>query len=273
MGMMSPGVMSLAHRYQLQYDDALKRLQAFVAPQAGATVPARSLTPQHARDMVLHYWVNKVIQFEELPTFDASGKVATPRVGGKVTVRLASIAGVQFISDSKAARSWKFTGQIQMRTVVLIVRFAEFLKREWNASVIYWGGLGAGRKAGDMHVEGWAFDFHGAVTPSGSFLVHRDWGLKPVPASIGGVEDRWPPNATKTKYRLDVNPLDMSNLVLGALPRQFFADCYRFGTDQANNRNNLTVHYIGERTSVLHPDSPIPGLRDDHQDHFHFDVI
>jgi hypothetical protein len=53
-----------------------------------------------------------------------------------------------------------------MRTVVLVVRLAEFLKRDWNTSVIYWDGLGAGRTEGDMHVEGWALDFHGAETPS-----------------------------------------------------------------------------------------------------------
>lgn len=255
------------------YENAYENLKGFATPQAGATVPARSLTPQQARDMVLHYWVNKLISLEDLPTFDSTGKVLTPKVGGKVKVRLENIAGVKFLSDSKAARNWTFTGQIQMRTVVLIVRFAEFLKREWNATVIHWGGLGAGRNAGDMHVEGWALDFHGAETPSGSFNVARDWGLKPVPAAIGGRNGRWPATATRTSYRLDTDPLDISNFILGAVAREFFSDCYRFATEQANNRNNLSVHYIGEQSSVLHPDTPFPTLRDGHQDHLHFDVI
>jgi hypothetical protein len=33
------------------------------------------------------------------------------------------------------------------------------------------------------------------------------------------------------------------------------------------------VHHIGERSSVLHPDTPFPSLRDGHQNHFHFDVL
>jgi len=267
------GITGLVLRHKMMYDHAKANLQGFATAPAGAAVPARSLTPQQARDLVLHYWVNNAIGFEDLPTFDSNGKVLTPKVGGKIKIRLESIAGVKFVPDSKAASSWTYTGQIQMRTVVLVVRFAEFLKREWEATAIRWGGLGAGRNAGDMHVEGWALDFHGAETPSGSFDVHRDWGLQPVPASIGGVEGRWPANATRTSYRLAVDPLDMGKFVLGAVTRQFFEDCYRFATEQANNRNNLSVHYIGERSSVLHPDTPFPSLRDGHQDHFHFDVV
>jgi hypothetical protein len=124
-----------------------------------------------------------------------------------------------------------------------------------------------------MHVEGWALDFHGADTPSGSFDVKRDWGLQPVPAAIGGWKGRWPANATKMSYRLAADPLDMSRFVLGMVTRKFFEDCYRFATDQANNRNKLSVHYISEPSSVLHPDTHFPKFRSGHQDHIHFDVI
>jgi hypothetical protein len=267
------GITGLVLRERMRYESTYASLQGYLAPPAGANIAASSLTPQQARDMVLHYWVNKLISLEEIPTCDAKGNVLTPKMGGKVRVRLENIAGVKFIADQKIARTWIHTKQIHMRTVALIVRFAQFLKREWNASVIYWGGLGAGRVAGDMHVDGWALDFHGAETPSGNFDVHRDWGLKTVATSIGGLDGRWPATATKTKYRLAADPLDMSRLVLGMVTRKFFEDCYRFGTDQANNRNGLTVHYIGEQSSVLHPDTPFPKLRDGHQDHMHFDVI
>lgn len=64
----------------------------------------------------------------------------------------------------------------------------------------------------------------------------------------------------------------MSALALGAVPRQFFADCCQFGAEQANLRNKLSEHYIGEPSSVLHPDTPWPQFREDHQDHIHFDV-
>jgi hypothetical protein len=131
------GITGFVLRERMRYEITYASLKGYLAPPAGANVAARSLTPQQARDMVLHYWVNKLISLEDIPTCDSNGKVLTPKVGSRVRVRLDNIAGVKFVADQHVARSWTYTGLIQMRTIVLIVRFAQFLKHEWNASVIY----------------------------------------------------------------------------------------------------------------------------------------
>ena len=261
-------------RKKQEYDAAMANLQRFVPAQAGDAVPARNLTQEQARDLVVHYWVNKVISFEDFPTCDKAGNVTSPKPGEKLKINLNDIGGVKFVANNKAARSWTQTGRLDLRTIVLIVRFAQYLHREWGATAIHWGGLGAGRTAGDRHVEGLAMDFHGAVTSAGEFNVWRDWGEKRVPKEIGGdSRGKWPATATRTSYRLAVDPLDLANFALNACAREFFADVYQYLTTQASHKSNEDTPRIGQRSAILHPDTPFPSYRPGHQDHIHTDIL
>lgn len=184
-----------------------------------------------------------------------------------------TIGGAQFVADNKVARGWPLTKPLDLRTVVLVVRVAQFLKREWDASVIYWGGLGTGRNVEDRHVKGFAMDFHGAVTRYGEFNVWRDWGAKRVPKEIGGdPHGKWPAIWTRTSFRLDSNPLDFHKFVTTAGARKFFFDLYEFLTTQAAHGSSEATPRIGQGSSILHPDTPYSALRAGHQDHFHFEI-
>jgi hypothetical protein len=163
---------------QQQYAAAREQLQRFVAAPAGSSVIARSLSREQARDLVVHYWVNQIIQMERWPECDAKGNVTWPKPTDKVRLKL-NIAGVQFTPNNPQAAGWTETKDLDLRNVVLVVRFTQYLKDNWGASVIYWGGLGIGggrNDNADTHTEGLAMDFHGAVTSGGHFDVLRDWG-------------------------------------------------------------------------------------------------
>jgi hypothetical protein len=270
------GITGFVLRTQQQYAAARQQLQRFVAAPAGSGVVARSLSHEQARDLVVHYWVNQVIHMERWPECDAKGNVTWPKPTDKVRLKL-NIAGVQLTPNNPQAAAWTETKDLDVRNVVLVVRFTQYLKDNWGASIIYWGGLGIGggrNDNADTHTEGLAMDFHGAVTSAGHFDVLRDWGNQRVPAAIGGDKaGRWPGTATKTSYRLAVDPMDLPKFVLGAVgARGFFEDIYEYLTTQARHDSPEAKPRIGEGSGILHPDTPWSWLRPGHQNHFHFEV-
>src|SRR6187397_1802703 len=131
------GMVGFAIRLQQQYAAARQQLQRFAAAPAGASVIARSLTSDQARDLVVHYWVNQVIQMERWPECDAKGHVTWPKPTDKIRLKL-NIAGVQFTPNNPQAAGWTQTRELDLRNVVLVVRFTQYLKEKWGASIIYW---------------------------------------------------------------------------------------------------------------------------------------
>lgn len=270
------GITGMVLQLQQQYAAARKQLQRFIAAPAGSSVVARSLSREQARDLVVHYWVNQVISMKRWPECDGNGNVTWPKPTDRVRLQL-NIAGVQFTPDNKQASGWTETRELDLRNVVMVVRFTQYLKDNWGASVIYWGGLGIGggrTDTADTHTEGLAMDFHGAITSAGHFDVLRDWGNQRVPSAIGGDKNgQWPISTTKTSYRLAVNPLDFAELARGSAgARGFFEDIYQYLTTQARHDSPEATPRIGEGSGILHPDTPWTWLRKGHQNHFHFEV-
>lgn len=271
------GLTGFVMMMQKRFEAARQQLQRFIAPPAGAGVAARSLTKDQARDLVVHYWVNGLIQMDRWPECDGTGKVTWPKPTDRVKLMLNNIGGVKFTPNNPQAAAWTETYPLDLRNVVMVVRLAQYLKDNWGTTVIFWGGLGIGggrTDKADTHTEGLALDFHGAVTSAGSFDVQRDWGDKKVPASIGGDKSgRWPPSASKTSYRLAVDPLDIGKFVLAAAGAPgFFNDVYQYMATQARHDSPEGTPRIGEGSAILHPDTPWSWLRKGHSNHFHFEV-
>jgi len=133
------GITGFAIRLQQQYAAVRQQLQRFVAAPAGSSVIARSLSREQARDLVVHYWVNQVIQMERWPECDGNGNITWPKPTDKIRLQL-NIAGVQFTPNNPQAAGWTQTRELDLRNVVLVVRFTQYLKDNWGASIIYWAG-------------------------------------------------------------------------------------------------------------------------------------
>src|SRR5688572_27087348 len=108
------GMTGFALRLQQQYAATRQQLQRFVAAPAGASVIARSLTREQARDLVVHYWVNQVISMERWPECDSNGTVTWPKPTDKIRLKL-TIAGVQFTPDNPDAALWTETKDLDLR--------------------------------------------------------------------------------------------------------------------------------------------------------------
>lgn len=229
-------------------------------PPLASSKPARSLSKQEARDLVVHYAMHGLLRLEQPITFDKEGQVKHPRVGERVRLELLQIGGVKFTADSAAAADWAYTSPLDARTAVLCVRLAQFLKAgRWGVTTIYWGGLGVGRKAGDRHDQGFALDFHGADTNAGTLNVQRDWGDQPIHLPKGKTVGSWPAGIAPF-YRLDV----------GTTAGGFFQDVYQFLTGEAADAAQPSS--IGGRSRILHPDTPDRAMLDSHQNHIHCEI-
>jgi len=271
---MGPTTVVLLMQKQAEANQKLR--QRYMAPPPAANVAAaRSLTHEQARELVVHYWVNQVISMARPVEIDVNGDVTWPKPKDKIKLQL-TIDGVAFTPDNPQARGWVETRELDLRNVVMVVRFTQYLKDRWGVSTIFWGGLGIGRDGKiDTHSEGLAMDFHGAVTSFGHFDVQKDWGDKPVPVAIGGNgSNTWPVTANKTSYRLAIDPLDFGALARSAVsPTGFFWDVYQYLTTQARHDSAEPRPRIGEGSGILHPDTPWSAyLRKGHQNHFHFEV-
>jgi len=237
---------------------ALAMLSHAVAP-ASASKPARTLTQAEARDITVYYALNRQLNLEKPIAFGNDMKPTFPKVGEKVRLGL-DIGAVRFTPDSKAAAKWTRTGPMDMRMAVLVVRLAQYLKSSrWGVTTIFWGGMGVGRDENDRHSKGFALDFHGAVTCSAQFDVWRDWGNQKITLPNGKQASRWP-EAQLPYFRLDVD----------TPAGGFFYDVYHFLTREAADAAKPSS--IGDRSFILHPDTPDPSLRASHQDHIHCEI-
>ena len=238
-----------------------KLVRLFVLP-AESNIPARDLTPDQARDLVVYYALNDQLHLDKPVTFGTDGKPTSPKVGDTVKLDLKNIGGVQFTADNPAAEKWKQTKPLDMRLVVLLVRLSQYLRSgRWGVTTIFWGGLGTGRgNPKDLrHEKGFALDFHGATTRFGKLDVQKDWGDQEITLPNGKRVKQWPTGG-KPQFRLDVTT-DAGG---------FFHDVYHFLTGQAADAAKPSL--IGDYSFILHPDHPNPKLRPGHQDHIHCEI-
>ncbi len=230
-----------------------------MSPPAGMSTPARALSQAQARDLVVYYALNGLLDLDKPITFGKDGKPATPKVGERPKLGL-SIGGIQFAPDSKAAAKWTRTGPMDMRMAVLAVRLAQYLQSsKWSVTTIYWGGMGVGRDENDRHGKGYALDFHGALTRYGKMDVARDWGGQLITLPNGHTAHQWPASVVPY-FRLDVD----------TLAGGFFYDLYHFLTGEAADA--VKPSSIGDRSFIVHPDHPDISLRATHQDHVHCEI-
>ena len=231
--------------------------------------PAYKLSQEEARDIAVSYVLNNLLTLEKPVTFGADGAPTYPKIGEKPKLKLDNIGGAAYVCDNKAYTQ-PTTGPMDLRTAVLAVRLARYLREEskWGVSVIYWGGMGKGRDDNDRHGKGYAIDFHGAVTRYGKFDVQTDWGNKPVTLPDGTKKfptatnpDPWPLNSHPV-YRLSVT----------TLVGEFFQAVYHFLAGEASDNGTDTESVIGGRSQILCPDTSdlVQGRK--HQNHIHCEV-
>jgi hypothetical protein len=223
---------------------------------------AYKLSQEEARDIVVSYVLNDLLTLEKPVAFGADGAPTYPKIGQRAALKLDNIGGVNFVPDSKAAAAWTFTGAMDLRTAVLAVRLGKYLRSsKWSVSTIFWGGMGVGREDDDRHGKGYAIDFHGAITRVGRFDVAADWGKQPIPLPNGRTAREWPVGI-QPYFRLDVD----------TPAGGFFKTVYHFLAGEAADNGRENESSIGDRSRILHPDTPDVGLRPTHQDHIHCEI-
>ena len=242
-----------------------KHIAPYKKAPAGASKPAKSLSGNEARDLLVHLVVNGHLKIEKPVSFDAAGNLKYPKAGERVRVQPATIAGVDY--DHAEAGKVSRLGSLDPAFIVLLYRFAAALKKEWSATAIYWGGLGVGREdnPGDAHNSGRAMDFWGAATGKGTFMVQRDWGSKRVTLPNGKTSPHWPANSSKTNFRLSEDDPKTK------AAHNFFLFVYQFLAKEARD-SSTGPSKIGEKSFIVHPDHPAAGLRPAHQNHIHFQL-
>lgn len=228
-------------------------------PPPAASKPARELTQAEARDVVVSYALNHQLELEKPVAFGKDGNLTFPLVGARSTLGL-GIGGVHFTPDNKKAAGWTRTGSMDMRTAVLAVRFAQYLRSRWGVTTIFWGGMGVGRADTDRHGKGFAIDFHGAITRIGKFDVFEDWGKQPITLPNGKTVPKWPVG-TWPHFRLDVD----------TRAGGFFYDVYHWLTGEAADARGKRTS-IGDHSYILCPDMHDVTWRDLHQDHIHCEI-
>jgi len=234
-----------------------------MADDGQSDTPAYKLSDADARDLVVGYVQNNLLELEKELALGPDAKHPYPKAGERVKVKLASIGGVTFTPNNPAAAKWTMTGPMEMRTVVLAVRLAIFLNMgRWGVSTIYWGGMGVGRDEHDRHGLGRAIDFHGAETNVGKLDVLADWGHEMITLPNGKKAHAWPVTM-QPHFRLDVD----------TNAGGFFYDVYHFLTGEARDeQGGIAGSSIGDHSFILCPDTPNAALRPSHQDHIHCDV-
>src|SRR5215472_332931 len=90
--------------------------------------PAFKLSQEEARDITVSYVLNNLLTLEKPVAFGKDGVPTYPKVGERAKLKLASIGGVAFVPDSAAAAGWRMTGPMDLRTAVLAVRLARYLR-------------------------------------------------------------------------------------------------------------------------------------------------
>jgi hypothetical protein len=224
---------------------------------------AYKLSQEEARDIAVAYVLNNYLTLEKPVAFGKDGLPTYPKIGERARLKLDNIGGVRFFPNNPKVSGWTTTGPMDLRTAVLAVRLAIYLQRQsrWGVSIIYWGGMGVGRDPNDRHGKGYAIDFHGALTRFGKYNVAADWGAQPITLPDGKIAKEWPFNV-RPYFRLDVD----------SIPGGFFHAVYHFLAGEASDNGTNRESSIGDRSQILCPDTPDPGLRMYHQDHIHCEV-
>ena len=226
----------------------------------GSGKAARDLTHEEARDLVVYYVLQNLLELVKAPAVAKDGSLTYPKTTDKPQLTL-SIGGVSWVPDNKKAAGLKATGAMDMRTAVLAVRLAQYLaSSRWGVDTIYWGGMGFGRSSDDRHGKGFAIDFHGASGSVGKLDVSRDWGQQPIPLPNGKQGRDWPVGQ-QPYFRLDVD----------TPAGGFFYDVYHWLTGEAAD-GKRGGSSIGDHSFILCPDTPDAAYRPSHQDHIHCEI-
>ncbi len=247
-------------------------LWAYEQEPPAAKKPARDMSPQEALDVLMHLvYMGDISLMEHIRT-DAKGKVILPRPGQQVGVRT-HMAGVDYYRaaskppDKHNGSSGSFeVGSFQPTPAFAIVlyRLAQKLNRDFGASRIVWGGIGASHDGtGDCHQNGRCVDFYGATTPVKAYDVLADWGSKPVYTVDGRHRGPWGSSETATYYRLRAPEDDPAYT--------FFQEVYNFAAHECTDGPGSPTS-IGGHSYIVHPDHPDPGPRSRHQEHIHMQV-
>lgn len=270
----------------------IRSLESFVASLGKGLVagleskPARDLTTQEAFNLMMYLVVKGDLQLVDPIKTGQNGDLISPKPGQQVRIGT-QMAGVQFLQalgmnrgplGSVGAHDSGFF-QPTPQFAIVLYRLALWLQDQWGATEIVWGGIGAGRRALDCHLNGNCVDFYGARTQQGFFDVRRDWFLRPVIQNDGkhlkGDWDRWG-DVSKTFYRLSVN--DDTTSVHDAQARVFFSDVWEFVYAQCHvGPNDIAPGPFFDGGLLkpgytIHPDYPLPTKRRDHNDHMHFQL-
>jgi hypothetical protein len=240
-----------------------RRAEYNMLPGIETWKPACKLSQEEARDIAVSYVLNNLLTLEKPVAFGADGAPTYPKIGEKAKLRLDNIGGVAYVPDNKKAAGFLTTGPMDLRTAVLAVRLARYLREQskWGVSAIYWGGMGFGRDENDRHGKGYAIDFHGAMTRYGRFDVSADWGNQSITLPNGTKAKTWPVTV-QPYYRLDVD----------TPAGGFFCAVYHFLAGEASDNGTSQESSIGGRSQILCPDTPDVVQRPNHQDHIHCEV-
>src|SRR5689334_9559674 len=107
-----------------------KRASYNMMPGVATWKAAFRLSQEEARDIAVAYVMNSQLTLEKPVTFGKDGAPTYPKIGERARLKLDNIGGVTFVPDSKAAAGWKMTGPMDLRTAVLAVRLARYLREQ-----------------------------------------------------------------------------------------------------------------------------------------------
>lgn len=249
------------------------------APAAFAT-PARDLTRQEARDIVVYLLGRGAFRLRHPANavrFDANcALVQQPDPGTRFVIERGRIDDVDFRYVGHPAPGHDLDN-LDVRMVVLLYRLAHMLRTTWGVTEIQHLGIGHGNPAhpNDCHNTGRAIDFAGVKGVAGGnpfeIAVLRDWGKKPVVMPDGRQLREWPPDFRDTFYRLDP--------ARDGLAYAIFRDVYDFAARECTDTSPRRLGNSGSPTTIgrssrfiIHPDHPNPALRAQHQDHIHMQI-
>jgi hypothetical protein len=241
-----------------------RRASYNMMPRVENWTAAYKLSQEEARDIAVTYVLNNYLTLEKPVTFGKDGSPTYPKIGERAMLKIDNIGGVAFVPDDLAANIGRtMTGPMDLRTAVLAVRLALYLRQEskWGVSTIFWGGMGVGRDDNDRHGKGYAIDFHGAVTRFGRFDVEADWGNQPITLPDGKKVKEWPVTVPP-HFRLDVD----------THAGGFFYAVYHFLAGEASDNGTDHESSIGGRSQILSPDTSDFVQRPHHQNHIHCEV-
>lgn len=234
-------------------------------------VPARNLTQEQARDILLYLMGQSRLMLDPVPAQTKGG--IHPRPGDRIKINPNIIDGVLYSSGSKAPA---YIDNLDSRMAVVLYRLAKLLNNQFLAVEIKHMGIGHGRGgSGDCHNTGRALDFAGIVNLTDSYTVLSNWGSRPIPSlkPIPGHKPSsfWPESETKPTYRLRAG--DGVPFVLFRAVYEFATrECQDLSQDPDSGPTAPTPSQIGQRSFVCHPDHPSAKLRAAHQNHIHMQI-